>query len=88
MNGKTVIPLKEFYLQRKKDASGISGTGVVARGIVLPSGKCVLEWVSFYSSVNIYKNIEDVRHIHGHEGDTEVVFGVPLKPPSHQKTKK
>jgi len=88
MSEKTVNPLREFYLQRKEDASGISGTGVVARGVILPSGKCVLEWMSFYSSVNVYKNIEDVKHIHGHEGMTEVIIGVPPKAPSHQRTKK
>jgi len=88
MTEKTVNPLKEFYLQRIKDESGVSGTGIVARGMILPSGKCVLEWLSFYSSVNVYKNIEDVKHIHGHDGATEVVFGTPPKAPSHQRTKK
>lgn len=32
---------QEFYLQRNEDVSGTSGTGIVARGIVFPSGKAI-----------------------------------------------
>lgn len=68
---------KEFYLLRHKDAHGKSGIGVVARGQVFPSGKAIMEWLSFHSSVCIYPNINDVLEIHGHGGDTELVFGAP-----------
>lgn len=69
--------IQHFYLQRIEDVSGTSGTGIVARGVVLPSGNCVLEWLTFHSSICIYKNIEDVEKIHGHEGRTKVVIGDP-----------
>jgi hypothetical protein len=69
--------VKNFYLNRKVDESGISGTGVVAVGTQFPSGICALEWTTYHSSVGIYKNVLDVEKIHGHNGATEVVWGVP-----------
>lgn len=75
----------EFYLQRNEDESGISGTGVVARGVILPSGACVMEWLTFHSSVALYKNIQDVESIHGHGGKTQIVMG---KPNSEKKSRK
>lgn len=67
--------LREYYLQRNEDFSGVSGTGIVAQGIILPSGKCVHEWSNSYvQSMNIYPNIKAVEHIHGHEGRTIVKF--------------
>ena len=69
-------PIKEFYLQRNEDESGISGTGIVARGVVLPSGQVVMEWLTFTSSINIYHNIQQVEEVHGHGGKTVLVWGV------------
>jgi hypothetical protein len=69
--------IKEFHLKRVEDETGISGTGVVARGVILPSGTCILEWCTFHSSINHYKNIGDVEEIHGHHGKTLVVMGPP-----------
>jgi hypothetical protein len=76
---------QEFYLLRVEDESGISGTGLVARGCIFPSGAVVLEWQTFHSSICIYKNINDVEAIHGHNGKTKVVMGTP---PSDKKRKK
>jgi hypothetical protein len=69
--------IKEFYLDRIDDETGISGVGVVARGVVLPSGRVVLEWSTFHSSINIYQNFSDIEAIHGHHGKTRVVMGTP-----------
>ena len=69
-----IEPMQEFYLFREEDVSGTSGTGVVARGVVLPSGKCVLEWTSFHTSIALYNNVQDVESIHGHGGKTKVVL--------------
>ncbi|AEO93507.1 gp248 [Bacillus phage G] len=67
--------LSEYFLQRNEDFSGVSGTGVVAKGVILPSGKCVHEWSNSYvQSLNMYPNIKAVEHIHGHEGRTIVKF--------------
>ena len=66
--------MKLFVLQRDEDESGVSGTGVVAKGVVLPSGKVVMEWLTKTSSVTLYDSISDVDAIHGHGGKTKVVF--------------
>lgn len=71
------LKLREFYLLRKEDVSGTSGTGIVARGVILESGKAVMEWLTLHTSVCIYNSIEDVELIHGHDGATEVVVGTP-----------
>jgi len=68
---------KEFYLERIKDVSGISGTGIVARGMVYPSGKVVLEWQTFHTSICIYNNLADVQAIHGHGDCTLLIMGNP-----------
>ena len=79
--------IKEFFLKRIEDETGISGTGVVARGVVLPSGSVVLEWSTFHSSICIYKNINDVEAIHGHNGKTLVVMGAPTTPKPKKKSR-
>lgn len=69
--------IKEFYLQRDEDETGISGTGVVARGVQLCSGKCVIEWLTFHKSIGVYDHIDDLVRIHGHGGKTKVMIGSP-----------
>lgn len=71
--------LQEFYLLRKKDVSGVSGLGVVARGIVLPSHRVVMEWSMPFESITLFQNIGEVEKIHGHEGATELILGTPPK---------
>lgn len=66
--------MKLFYLQRDIDESGVSGTGKVAEGVILHTGKCVLSWFGAVSSVAIYNNIEELEKIHGHAGKTKIVF--------------
>lgn len=63
---------KRFYLERLVDHSGISGTGVVAWGVIFPDDACVLHWVGELNSTAIYANIETLMRIHGHEGSTHL----------------
>jgi len=51
--------------------SGISGTGVVAEGVVFGDGRVAMRWTtnSIYSIV-IHSSIADVLEIHGHNGTT------------------
>lgn len=69
--------ITEFHLQRDEDESGVSGTGIVARGVVLPSGRVVLEWLSFHTSIGIYNNLDALTEVHGHQGKTKIVLGAP-----------
>jgi hypothetical protein len=70
-------PPKTFYLNRVKDASGVSGQGVVAVGVQLPSGRCVVEWITDAVgeySIGIYSSLDGVKKVHGHSGNTDIVF--------------
>jgi len=80
--------VKIFHLFRRIDETGISGTGTVAIGCQLPSGTCVMEWTSYHSSIGVYKNINDVLALHGHNGKTDVVWGLPDNVAVNQTTEK
>jgi hypothetical protein len=67
--------VKVFYLQRSEDATGVSGTGRVAEGVVFSNGWCALTWLSTNTSVAFYPSIETLEAIHGHHGATEIVYG-------------
>ena len=79
ITSKTLInaSIKIFYLDRNVDVSGVSGTGVVAIGVEMPSGRCLLEWVSDFNSDTLYNSIKDIERIHGHEGATKITYGIP-----------
>ena len=67
--------VKHFYLWRKVDETGMSGTGKVAEGVELPNGVCVMWWIVDPYSVVIYKDIKELEHIHSHgRKTTEVIF--------------
>lgn len=66
--------LKYFVLNRKVDISGKSGTGIVAIGVILPSGKCVLEWLGSEITETIFESVEQIERIHGHGGLTAVEY--------------
>lgn len=66
--------MKRFFLQRHQDITGISGTGKVAEGCILHSGKVVMSWLSATPSGCVHESIEAVQKIHGHSGATEIVF--------------
>ena len=62
-----------FYLNRREDVSGVSGCGRVAAGVILPSGKVVLEWVvGQHRSVEFWTSIQDCIAVHGHGNKTQI----------------
>ena len=66
--------MKCFYLNRLIDVSGVSGTGIVAEGVQFENGKCALAWLTESPSVAVYDSLADVEKIHGHQGDTQIVW--------------
>jgi hypothetical protein len=66
--------MNKFWLKRKEDISGISGTGIVAEGVIFTDGVAVLRWLTAGGSTAVYDSIESVERIHGHNGNTEVVY--------------
>jgi hypothetical protein len=74
MVGNMEVNVKLFHLDRKVDVSGISGAGIVADGVEFDDGQCVLSWRGRYHTVEILPNLKAVRDIHGHNGDTQIVW--------------
>jgi hypothetical protein len=66
--------VRAFRLKRVVDETGVSGTGVVAVGIKLPTGCFVMEWCadSEKRSLGIYQDEEEMLGIHGHGGKTRI----------------
>ena len=70
--------MRFFYLHRKNDVSGVSGAGIVANGVEFDSGRVAMTWVKTdWGVVGVYDNIKAVEQVHGHGGDTEVVYHQP-----------
>lgn len=66
--------IRRFVLNRIEDASGISGTGVVAEGVEFSTGHCALTWLTFSACMSFYDNIKSVETVHGHGGKTQIEF--------------
>lgn len=77
--------MRRFHFMRLEDASGVSGLGVVAEGVIFSDGKVAVEWLSDHASTNLYNSIDDVEFIHGHGGMTKIVFD---DPPQKEEVKK
>jgi hypothetical protein len=82
------LKIQPFYLNRITDITGTSGVGIVAIGVELPSGKCVLEWLSDEITETIFQDIDQVKRLHGHNGSTEIILGNPPNPDAKPKRKK
>ena len=67
---------KLFWLQRIKDETGLSGTGIVCEGVQFSDGRCVMHWIGKIDSIVHHKNIKDVQEIHGHNGSTKIIWSL------------
>ena len=63
---------RRFVLNRSKDATGTSGTGIVAEGICFSNGKVALHWLSHLGAVNVYDSMDVTEKLHGHNGNTKI----------------
>lgn len=83
-----------FYLVRLEDETGVSGTGIVAEGVLWSGGDVSVRWLGETPCVNYWPGgIEHVRRVHGHHGKTKVVWadgddGVPPRTPSYNGARK
>jgi hypothetical protein len=66
--------MRRFLLIRKRDTTGISGTGVVAEGTVFTDGLSVIRWLREPYAMGVYSTLKDVIAVHGHGGDTQLQF--------------
>ncbi|MFF5778131.1 hypothetical protein ACFY7Y_14420 [Streptomyces virginiae] len=65
---------RRFHLFRHADVSGVSGTGIVADGILWPDGTASLRWRGERPSSVHWDRIADAKAVHGHGGATEIVW--------------
>lgn len=65
-----------FHLQRDTDVSGVSGTGIVADGVIWPDGTVSVRWRGEHPSIVFWRSIEAVKAIHGHNGATRIVLPI------------
>ncbi|MEU9777458.1 hypothetical protein [Streptomyces sp. NPDC047968] len=77
----TALP-RTFHLQRHRDVSGVSGTGIVALGVHWPDGTATVRWLGDRPSTVVWGSIADAEHVHGHQGATELVWHDQQQPPA------
>lgn len=63
-----------FKLVRDQDVSGVSGTGVVADGVIWPDGTVSVRWRGDHPSIVFWRTLDAVKVIHGHNGATRIVL--------------
>ncbi len=63
-----------FDLIRRTDATGVSGTGRVAEGVVFNDGTSILRWLTEHRSTAIYESARKLLAIHGHGGQSELRY--------------
>jgi hypothetical protein len=67
--------MRRFRLVREVDVSGISGTGVVAEGVLLSNGMCVVSWFGEWGTTVLHhRGLASIEYIHGHGGLTRVIW--------------
>lgn len=66
--------MRQFYLLRHEDPSGMSGVGAVTEGVVSSDGTVAMRWLTLHSSTCLYASMTDVEAIHGHNGLTEIMW--------------
>lgn len=64
--------MRRFVLDRSVDATGTSGTGIVAEGVQFSNGQVVIHWLSQLEAINVYTNAVVLEQLHGHGGNTVV----------------
>lgn len=63
-----------FHLERDVDATGVSGTGRVADGVVWPDGTATMHWRGEQPSTVHWTELAHAKAVHGHGGQTRIVF--------------
>jgi hypothetical protein len=64
--------LRKFTLVRHQDETGVSGTGLVAWGVLFPDGRVATRWNAEMAQTCAWDNLSHVVAVHGHGGATEV----------------
>lgn len=68
---------RSFVLQRDRDISGVSGTGIIADGVVFPDGHAAIHWRGKWALTTPHPDgIDSILGIHDHggQGDLHVIW--------------
>lgn len=66
--------MRTFQVVREEDVSGVSGTGVIAEGVLFSNGKVVVNWISMHKIIEMADSVAEWQAVHGHEGKTKIVW--------------
>lgn len=68
------MEVPRFQLVRDKDVTGVSGTGIVADGVLWPDGSVSIRWRGERTSIVYWHTLEDAKAVHSHGGATRFVW--------------
>lgn len=83
---KPKIRTYRFVLERVEDVTGVSGTGIIAHGVRLPTGRCVMEWAGeIEHSIVIWSSVAAMLIVVTHKGknQTNIRWIDPIPPIDH-----
>lgn len=83
--------MRNFWIYRQRDESGVSGTGCVLEGVIFHTGKVYVCWRSKRPSVGEYDSFEDFKatHIDSHPGNgTLIAWSDTAEPPPIEQAEK
>jgi hypothetical protein len=66
--------MRPFEINRYRDVAGVSGTGIVAEGVVFVDGQVALTWLGEVQGVTVYDSIADVEAAHCRMGNSAIVY--------------
>jgi hypothetical protein len=67
---------RRFVLERDVDETGVSGTGIVAEGVLFSNDVVALRWTSAWPTSVVFhdRGMAAVEAVHGHNGKTRIVW--------------
>jgi hypothetical protein len=65
---------RRFQLVRHADATGQSGTGIVAEGIRFRDGRAAYRWTTNPRTTQVADSVQDITAIHSHGGKTNLRY--------------
>jgi hypothetical protein len=70
------VTCRRFELHRDRDATGVSGLGVVAEGCLWSDSTVALRWTSAWPTSVVFhdRGMDAVEAVHGHGGSTRIVW--------------
>lgn len=69
------VVMRCFELHRDHDVTGVSGTGVVADGVIFPDGVVAMRWRGDSPSTVVHeRGLESLVRVHLHGGQTRLVW--------------